>query len=93
MLFRLHCSECHGDGSGNGHRVSALKGKPKDMTRPEWQKTVTDDHIYLVISEGGPAAKLHSDMPAWGRQLGSRRIKELIAYIRGLDDQRSGEVR
>jgi mono/diheme cytochrome c family protein len=86
MLFRLHCSECHGDGSGNGHRVTALKGKPKDMTKHAWQQQVTDEHLFLTISEGGPAAKLHGDMPAWNRVLSKRQIKDLITYIRTLDD-------
>jgi mono/diheme cytochrome c family protein len=86
MLFRLHCSECHGDGSGNGHRVPALKGKPKDLTTVEWQQKVTDDHLFRVISEGGPAVRLHGDMPAWGRQLSKRQIDELVEYIRTLAD-------
>ena len=87
MLFRLHCSECHGDGSGNGHRVPALKGKPKDLTSIEWQEKVTNDQIFRAISEGGPAVRLHSDMPAWGRQLSKRQINQLVDYIRTLADE------
>ncbi len=93
-LFRLHCSQCHGDGSGNGHRVTALKAKPKDMTRSEWQRSVTDEHLLRVISEGGPAAKLHQDMPSWKLTLSRRQMKELVQYIRTFDDTSSaGQVR
>lgn len=88
MLFRLHCSQCHGDGSGNGHRVPNLKGKPKDLTTADWQAKVTDEHLFRVISEGGPAVQLHSDMPAWNRQLSKRQIKDLVDYIRTLDDKK-----
>ena len=30
-LFRLHCSGCHGDGSGNGHIASTLAVRPRNL--------------------------------------------------------------
>lgn len=86
QLFRLHCSECHGRGRGDGHRATALKAKPKDMTDTAWQARVSDDHLYRVISEGGAAVKLHPDMPAWGLRLSRRQIEDLVQYIRTLND-------
>ena len=56
------------------------------MTDADWQAKVTDDHLFRVISEGGPAAKLHQDMPAWGLRLSRKQIEGLVEHIRSLDD-------
>jgi mono/diheme cytochrome c family protein len=87
MVFRLHCSQCHGDGTGNGHRLATLKGKPKDMTSRQWQDQVTDEHLFRVISEGGGASKLHNDMPSWKLELSKEKISGLVEFIRTLDDE------
>ncbi|RMF45370.1 MAG: hypothetical protein D6753_00345, partial [Planctomycetota bacterium] len=68
-LFRLHCSTCHGDGSGNGHVAQTLKVKPRDLRDGRWQQSVDDARIRRVIRDGGAAVGLSPEMPAFGEKL------------------------
>jgi mono/diheme cytochrome c family protein len=55
-VFNTRCATCHGTaGKGDGLASAALNPKPRDMTDPAWQKSVTDDHLKKVIVEGGAA--------------------------------------
>ena len=55
-VFATRCSTCHGtDGKGDGPASVALNPKPRNYTDPEWQKSVTDEHIKKTIVEGGAA--------------------------------------
>ncbi len=85
-LFRLHCSTCHGDGSGNGHVAATLKLRPRNLMLEEWQKSVSDKHIYDTIRGGGTAVKLSPEMPAFGGKLDSDQMQELVDYIRTLGE-------
>ncbi len=81
-LFRLHCSSCHGDGSGNGHIAATLKIRPRNLKLAEWQSSVDDERIVKVIREGGDALKLSPDMPAFRERLSQRDIQQLVYYLR-----------
>lgn len=83
-LYRLHCSGCHGDGTGNGHIAETLKTRPRNLKHREWQTSVTDSHIIEVIRNGGATVKLSSEMPAFGEKLSDSQIEQLAAYIRQL---------
>ncbi|MCR9294927.1 MAG: cytochrome c [bacterium] len=83
-LYRLHCSRCHGDGSGNGHIAGTLKVAPRNLKHSDWQTAVTDDHIRQVIESGGGAVKLSPEMPAFADKLTPRQIQQLVGYIRRL---------
>ncbi|MEM8609565.1 MAG: cytochrome c [Myxococcota bacterium] len=64
-IFQARCVTCHGaNGKGDGAASAALNPKPRDYTSPEWQKSVTDDHIAKVIVGGGGAVGLSALMPA-----------------------------
>ncbi|MEM7476166.1 MAG: cytochrome c [Planctomycetota bacterium] len=86
QLYRLHCSGCHGDGSGNGHIAGTLAVRPRNLKHSVWQKSVTDKHIYEVIRGGGEAVKLNKAMPGFEAKLSEQEIKELVGYIRYLGD-------
>lgn len=63
-IFQARCVTCHGaSGKGDGPGSAALNPKPRDYTSPEWQKSVTDEHIEKVIVGGGPAVGLSPLMP------------------------------
>ncbi len=83
-LFRLHCSGCHGDGSGNGHIAATLKVRPRNLRHEEWQTSVTDKHIEAVIRDGGKPPKLSAEMPSFQDKLTDSQIHELAQYIRRL---------
>ncbi|GAB5404386.1 MAG: hypothetical protein Aurels2KO_26170 [Aureliella sp.] len=83
-LYRLHCSGCHGDGSGNGHIASTLKVRPRNLKHKEWQSSVSDEHIKNVIRDGGKPPKLSSEMPSFASKLTKTQINELAQYIRRL---------
>jgi mono/diheme cytochrome c family protein len=83
-LFRLHCSRCHGDGTGNGHIAGTLKVAPRNLKHRDWQQSVDDAHIRRVIEQGGAAVKLSPDMPGFQQQLTAKEIQQLVSYIRRL---------
>lgn len=47
-------------------------------------KTLTDDHLFKVIKEGGVAVGKSQLMPPWGGQLKDPEIWDVVAYIRTL---------
>lgn len=83
-LFRLHCSTCHGDGSGNGHVAATLKVKPRNLKHRDWQTSVSDEQILNVIRNGGAARKLSPEMPAFEDKLSDQEMQALVVYLRVL---------
>lgn len=83
-LFRLHCSSCHGDGSGNGHIAGTLPVRPRNLRHPEWQASVTDEHILKVIRQGGAVVKLSDKMPGFADKLSEAEMQSLVQYLRAL---------
>lgn len=86
-LFRLHCSSCHGDGSGNGHIAKTLKTVPRDLRKAAWQETATDSSIRRVIRSGGAAIKKSQEMPAFNEKLGRQDIELLVELVRAFAEQ------
>lgn len=82
--FRLHCSTCHGDGSGNGHIAATLKLRPRNLKHKKWQASVTDAHILKTIREGGKVVNLSPDMPAFQDKLDKQQLSAMVQYIRRL---------
>jgi len=85
-LFRHYCAACHGDeGHGDGLNAYNLDPRPRDLADPAFQKSRSDDDLSALIRTGGGAAGLSTSMPPWGRTLGERRIRNLVAYLRSLE--------
>jgi cytochrome c oxidase cbb3-type subunit 2/cytochrome c oxidase cbb3-type subunit I/II len=85
-IFESRCTVCHGiTGKGDGEGSAALDPKPRDFTSPEWQKSVTDDHIQKIIVYGGLGVGKSPTMPA-NPDLDAKPavVKELVAYVRDL---------
>jgi mono/diheme cytochrome c family protein len=62
--FETVCVTCHGaTGEGNGPAAAGFPVKPRAFSDPEWQKSVTNDHIRKVIVQGGPAVGKSPLMP------------------------------
>ena len=93
-LFRHYCTACHGDeGNGDGLNAYNLDPRPRDLADPAFQKSRSDEDLAAIIRSGGGAAGLSTGMPPWGRTIGERRIRNLVAYLRALEssDHMDGE--
>lgn len=65
QIWTSRCAMCHGaTGKGDGPAGVALSPKPRDMTDPAWQTSVTDEHIEKIILGGGQAVGKSVLMPA-----------------------------
>ncbi len=82
-LYNQYCVSCHGaEGKGDGVAAQALDPKPRDLSDAAFTSTVTNEHLYKVISEGGPAVGLSPLMAAWGGAMSEADIWDVIAFIR-----------
>ncbi len=73
-LYRRHCQGCHGEG-GEGH---ASLGPA--LNDPDWQESVTDDHIRQVILEGRRVAG--TSMDSFEGAISDSEIDAIIVYVR-----------
>ncbi len=81
--FQSTCAACHGaEGKGDGVAAQALDPKPRNLSDAAYVSTLTDEHLYKVISEGGASVGLSPMMAAWGGTLSEQDIWNVIAYIR-----------
>lgn len=63
-LFVSRCVPCHGaTGAGDGPTSKTLNPKPASFSSPEWQKSVTDEHVEKIILYGGMAVGKSVAMP------------------------------
>lgn len=85
-LFRHYCAACHGDeGHGDGLNAYNLDPRPRDLADPAFRRSRSDDDLAAIIRSGGGTAGLSTGMPPWGRTLGERRIRNLVAYLRSFE--------
>lgn len=84
-IYKERCTVCHGStGAGDGVGAAALNPKPRAFGDAEWQKSVTDEHIALVIEKGGAAGGKSPLMPPNPDLVGKAEvIAELVKLVRG----------
>jgi len=85
-IFGTRCSACHGaSGKGDGPGSAALNPKPRNLSDPAWQKSVTDDYIEKIVQYGGAAVGRSPMMPG-NPDLISKPdvVKGIRATVRGL---------
>ena len=64
VQVQTFCVTCHGkSGKGDGPAGIALKPRPRNWTDKTWQKSVTDEHIRKVLTNGGASVGLSPLMP------------------------------
>jgi len=79
------CVDCHGQtGKGDGPKAAKLGVPVGDLTDCAKMSKVSDDVMFKVIKEGGPAANLNKAMTPFGDAFEENEIKGLVAYIRSL---------
>ena len=62
------CVACHGP-------------KPRNLSDPVYVSTLSNEHLYKVISEGGASVGLSPMMAAWGGVLSEQQIWDVLAFI------------
>lgn len=85
QTFVQRCVVCHGDkGAGDGPGAAAIDPKPRAFSDPEWQESVTDEHIEKVIVSGGAAVDKSPLMPGHPDLKDKPEVvAELVKIIRG----------
>ena len=79
--YEAFCVLCHGDtGKGDGPRGAAVKAR--DFTDCAAMSKISDDTMFNVIKNGGPAAGLSKAMQPWGSGFEDSDIRDLVAYVR-----------
>ncbi len=87
-VFRRYCVTCHGtEGKGDGFNAFNLQPRPRDLTRPEFQKAKKDRDLIDAVEKGGSAIGQSPAMPPFGRTLSPREVRAVVRYIRGLTVQ------
>ncbi len=85
--YALYCATCHGAGGrGDGPVAASLDPQPADHADAAYMGALSDEHVFRVIKEGGPAVGKSALMAAWGGTLTDDQIHELVAFIRTLPD-------
>ena len=83
QIFAQNCTPCHGqDGTGGGPTAAALDPKPRDLTDASYVSTLSNEHLFKVISGGGLAVGKSAAMPAWSTSLSDKDITDIVSYIR-----------
>jgi mono/diheme cytochrome c family protein len=81
-MWNAWCARCHGkDGTGKVPD-RPVTVEPMDFTECKITTPEGDSDWEAVISQGGPAAGLSSQMPAFGDFLKPAQVSEFVAYIR-----------
>jgi high-affinity iron transporter len=84
-LYAQYCSSCHGaSGHGDGPVAGTLNPKPANHTDHQFMASLSDEHLYQVISKGGASVGKSPMMAPWGGVINDQGIKDLIAYLRQL---------
>lgn len=86
QIFEDRCAVCHGmSGDGKGEGSASLDPKPRNFTSPDWQKSVTDDHLRKIIVYGGAGVGKSPSMPG-NPDLDAKPavVEALVTYIRDL---------
>ncbi len=86
--YETLCVTCHGtSGKGDGPYAPDLPVKATDFTDCAKMKGVSDETLFKVTKDGGPAAGLNDAMPAQRGALNDAQIKDVVAYIRSFCKQ------
>ena len=85
--YELLCASCHGvQGKADGPATPRLRPRPRDFSTPQWQASVTDEYLRLIIVKGGAATGKSPMMASWAHAFTTEQLDDLIAFIRTLGD-------
>ena len=85
--YASYCASCHGArGDGDGPVAAALDPRPAKHSDGAYMNALSDEHLFRIIKQGGPAAGKSPLMAAWGGSLSDAQIRDVVAYLRSLAD-------
>jgi hypothetical protein len=73
-------------GRADGPGAAALPIKPPPFTDGRLLNGLTDEFLYRVVKEGTASVGLAPQMPAFGRMLTEREMRDVVAYVRTMAD-------
>lgn len=77
-IYAEYCSVCHGDsGQGAVWATAGLSPKPADFTSPQFQASMTRDHMIQSVSYGRP----ETAMTGWKKRLTDKQIETVVDYV------------
>jgi mono/diheme cytochrome c family protein len=84
-VYDRYCATCHGaSGGSDGPGADALPIKPPPLTNGWLLNALTDEFLLTVVREGAAAVGLAPQMPAFGRLLTDREIRDVVGFVRTL---------
>jgi cytochrome c oxidase cbb3-type subunit 3 len=77
-LWQQNCAFCHAaDGTGENWIGSFLEPKPRNLTKAEFMRDMTDELLLERIREG----IRNTSMPAWKNVLSNQQMRQIVSYI------------
>ena len=84
-IYAQYCASCHGPtGHGDGPVAGTLNPKPANHSDHVFMASLSDQHLYQVISKGGASVGKSPMMAPWGGVINEQGIMDLIAFLRKL---------
>lgn len=81
--YKTYCVQCHGmEGNGKGVNIRDMSVQPRDHTDAKAMSGRTDEQLFKVIKEGGPAIDKSVLMPSWSSTLSDDEIKDMVQHLR-----------
>ncbi|MBI2319642.1 MAG: cytochrome c [Betaproteobacteria bacterium] len=86
--YATYCTPCHGTrGEGDGPLADVLVPRPARHSDAAFMNSLSDEHLFRLLKDGGPALGKSPLMGVWSRILSDEQIWDLIAFIRSLARQ------
>lgn len=83
--YKTYCVQCHGmHGDGKGVNIRDMSVQPRDHTDAKAMSTRSDDTLFKVVKEGGPAIDKSVLMPPWQDTLSDEEIRDMVQHLRVL---------
>lgn len=86
LVFANYCVTCHGmNADGNGRAARLYNPKPANLRMSD----KNDAYFGLIVRKGGGFIGRSEFMPAWEAELTDEQIRDLVAYMRSINANRT----
>ena len=83
--YATYCAPCHGSaGNGDGPMARMLVPRPARHTDAALMNARSDEYLFRLLRDGGPALGKSALMGAWGGILSEQRLRDLVVVLRTL---------
>lgn len=82
LVYANYCTLCHGrEADGKGRAARLYNPKPANLV----QSDKNDAYFELILRQGGAKLGRSEFMPAWQEELTEEQIKDVVAYLRSIN--------